>query len=217
MAARALIRTRGSSCSATASSALRTRLRMTCSSWTAWPSTQRSGATSFSMRTPRGLDLAFEQEQRAVDGAVDQDRLGVAGLALAREGLEMAGDAGHAIGQAGDQVEIAGHLPEVAALGENLRARHEGADRRQRLVDLVRERGRHLAERRELAGLHQLILRRAQARLRPAVLVDLGLQRRVRVAQFAGALGDLDLEPVSGVPLGHIGTVPLQHVEQRGR
>src|SRR5437870_1611392 len=46
-----------------------------------------------------GLDLAFEQKQRAIDGSVDQHRLRMAGLALARERLEMAGDPGHALGK----------------------------------------------------------------------------------------------------------------------
>ncbi len=129
-----------------------------------------------------GLDLAFEQEQRAIDRPVDLHRLGMAGLALARKCLEMTGDAGHALGKIGDEVEIAHDLGEIAALREYLRARHESADRRQRLVDLVRQRRRHLPECRELAGLHQFVLGRAQTRFGAAMLVDLGLQTRCSIS-----------------------------------
>src|SRR5215510_5513740 len=84
-----------------------------------------------------GLDLAFEQEQRAVDGAGDQHRLRMAGLALARERLQVTGDPRHALGKIGNEIKIGYDLREVAAAGEYLRARHEGADRRERLVDLM--------------------------------------------------------------------------------
>src|SRR5947208_1269427 len=46
-----------------------------------------------------GSDLASEQNQRALDRAIDGDRLRMTGLTLAREGLEMAGDARHALGK----------------------------------------------------------------------------------------------------------------------
>ena len=105
------------------------------------------------------------------------------------------------------------HLGEIAALREYLRARHESADRGERLVDLVRDRRRHLPERRELAGLHQLVLRRAQPRFGAAMLVDLGLQRGVRFAEIAGALLNLVLSCAAAALRRHIGPVPLHHVK----
>ena len=162
-----------------------------------------------------GLDLALEQEQRALDRALDRDRLGMAGLALARKRLEVAGDVRHALGEIVDEVEVARHLREFAALGEDFRARHEGADRRQRLVDLVRDRGRHLTERGKLAGLHQLVLRGAQPRLGAPALLDLGVQRRVGIAQLARALRHLPLQLGARATRFHIGPVPLHQVEQQ--
>src|SRR5262245_1718167 len=50
-------------------------------------------------------DLRLEQKQGAFDRALDQDRFGVAGLALARECLQVDGDERHAFGQAGAEVE----------------------------------------------------------------------------------------------------------------
>src|SRR5215813_7291566 len=50
----------------------------------------------------RGLDVALQEKERALDGAFHQNRLGMAGLALARERLEVGGDAGHAAGEVVD-------------------------------------------------------------------------------------------------------------------
>src|SRR5439155_16999691 len=97
-----------------------------------------------------GSDLAGEQNHRPLDRVPDRNDLRMTGLALARKRLQVAGDAGHALGKVGDQVEIAGDLPEIATLSENLRARHERANGGERLIDLVRDRRRHLPERREL-------------------------------------------------------------------
>src|SRR5215475_10230157 len=123
------------------------------------------------------LDLAFEQEQRAIDRPIDLHGLRMAWLALARKCLEVAGDPCHALGKVRDEIEVAYDLREVTAAREDLRARHEGADRRERLVDLMRQRRRHLPERRQLAGLHQLILGGAQPRFGVAMSIDLGLPR----------------------------------------
>src|SRR5215470_4478108 len=160
-------------------------------------------------------DLRLEQKQGALDGALDQDRFGVTGFALARECLQVAGDARHAFGQVSDEIEVARHLNKIAPLHKDPGAGHEGADRRQRLVDLVRDRRRHLPERGEFAGLHQLVLGFAQTHLSPASLLDLGLQRSIGFAQFVGALRHLPLELGAGFASRDIGTVTLHHVERQ--
>src|SRR3546814_7565760 len=54
---------------------------------------------------------------------------------------------------------VALRLGLAVALEQQQRIVGIGADCRQRLVELVAERRRHLAERGELAGLHQIVLR----------------------------------------------------------
>jgi hypothetical protein len=58
--------------------------------------------------------------------------------------------------------EVAGGCIELAALQQHARVVRERAQRRQRLVQFMGDAGCHLAQRRQLAGLHQFVLRRAQ-------------------------------------------------------
>src|SRR3546814_12013911 len=60
-----------------------------------------------------------------------------------------------------------------------------GADCRQRLVELVAERRRHLAERGELAGLHQIVLRAPEV---GSALLDAALELFRRAALVFDAL-----------------------------
>ena len=80
----------------------------------------------------------------------------------------------------------------------------------------MRQRRRHLPQCRKLAGLHQLVLGRAQPRFGMAMLIDLGLQRGVGLAEIARALLNLRLELRCRGFLDHIGAVPLDHVKQEG-
>jgi hypothetical protein len=43
--------------------------------------------------------------------------------------------------------------------------------------------------------------------------LDLGLQRRIRCAELAGAFGHLAFEPAGGFALRDIGAVPLHHIK----
>src|SRR5712691_671563 len=160
-----------------------------------------------------GLDLALDEKERPLERACHQHRLEPARLALAREGLQVRGDRRHAVRQSRDQIEVAGHLRKLAAFGEDFRARHEGTDGGERLIDLVRDGGRHLPERRELAGLHQLVLGGPQPRLDSAVLVDFGLQRGIRFAELAGALGHLAFEAGAHLLRRHIGAMSRDDIE----
>src|SRR5499426_2960287 len=144
-----------------------------------------------------------------------QANVRVVGFALACECLQVAGDARHALGQVGDEVEVAHDLNKIAPLREDPGAGHEGADRRQRLVDLVRDRRRHLPERGELASLHQLVLGFAQTHLGAASLLDFGLQRSIGFAELVRALRHLPLELGTGFAGRDIGAVTLHHVERQ--
>src|SRR3546814_5272882 len=78
---------------------------------------------------------------------------------LARKGHQVLADLRHAAGEILDALQVALRLGLAVALEQQQRIVGIGADCRQRLVELVAERRRHLAERGELAGLHQIVLR----------------------------------------------------------
>src|SRR3546814_6717870 len=86
---------------------------------------------------------------------------------------------------------VALRLGLAVALEQQQRIVGIGADCRQRLVELVAERCRHLAERGELAGLHQIVLRA------PAVgsaLLDAALELFRRAALVFDALDQAGAE-----------------------
>ena len=61
-----------------------------------------------------------------------------------------------------DALQVAAHVVEPLVLEQDAGAVRQRAQRRQRLVQFVHHAGRHLAERRHLAGMDQLVLRGAQ-------------------------------------------------------
>jgi hypothetical protein len=110
-------------------------------------------------------------------------------LVLARKALEPADDFGDAQGQAADVRQVGLHGLQCTALQQHAGVVVEGPQRGQRLVDLVRDAGRHLPRHGQLAGLHQLVLRRAQRALRAVELDDLARQVLVGLAQVGGQEG----------------------------
>jgi len=121
-------------------------------------------------------------------------------LALAREGQQVADDAGGTLGFGEDDLESLPRLVVHATFGEPLRPRQDGGER---IVELVRDAGNGLPERGHLLGLQQLVA--AVARLvvellaladvpdqgldakggaigRPARALRAGRQRRVALA-----------------------------------
>ena len=84
-------------------------------------------------------------------------------LALVREDLQLARQPRQAV----HQPAMRCRLPRTSSRrlwSSSSRRCRTGAQRRQRLVQLVHHAGRHLAQRGHLAGMHQLALRRAQLR-----------------------------------------------------
>ena len=96
------------------------------------------------------------------------------GVALAREGQEVPDDPGGALRFGEDGVEAALRRLVHLALRE---AFGPGQDRRQRIVQLVRDAGDRLAERGELFGLQQLVIEIARLVLEPLALADVAHQR----------------------------------------
>jgi hypothetical protein len=109
------------------------------------------------------LQLGTEQRLGVGDAARQRHRLR-RHIALVREGLQPRGQPREPVDHAGDALQVAAHVVEPLVLEQDAGAVGQGAQRRQRLVQLVHHAGRHLAERGHLAGMHQLALRRAQLR-----------------------------------------------------
>ena len=63
-----------------------------------------------------------------------------------------------------DALQVAPHVVAAVLVEQERGAVGQRAQRGERLVQLVHHAGRHLAQRRHLAGMHQLALRRAQLR-----------------------------------------------------
>ena len=96
-------------------------------------------------------------------------------LALAREGEQVADDARGALGFAEDRFEAAAHrLVERRALREPL---GPAEDRRERVVQLVRDAGDRLAERRHLLGLQELVIDVARLVVELLALADVADER----------------------------------------
>ncbi len=80
-------------------------------------------------------------------------------MALACKSLELADDRPHASASRADMRQIFRSLLDLAARQKDHRVIGERTDRCQRLIQLMRDAGRHLAQHRQLAGLHHFILR----------------------------------------------------------
>ena len=177
--------------------------------------THRSGAMSLLDAHARGLDLAFDQEQRAFDRALDRDRLGLPGLALARERLQMAGDARHALGEIGDQVEVARDLREsprcakIFVLAMKVRIAASGW-----LIScaIAADICPSAASLPACTSSFCVARRRASVRRRSSISV---CSEALRFAQLARALGDLAPEARAGLRAAEIGALALHHIEQQ--
>ena len=135
--------------------------------------------------------LVAAQGQRFADHLVEVDHR-ARGVALAREGQEVADDLGGALGFGEDGVEPAARLLVDRTLRQPL---GPGEDRRERIVQLVRDAGDRLAERRELLRLQQLVVEIARLVLEPLALADVAHQRldaQRRVGRVLGVRGHFD-------------------------
>lgn len=82
----------------------------------------------------------------------------------------------------------------LAAIEQHARVVREAAQRRERLVQFMRDAGRHLAERGELARLDQFVVRGAQLLLRADPVADFLLQLLVRFRQIGRTLLDAPVQ-----------------------
>ena len=110
------------------------------------------------------------------------------------EKLELIDDLAHALGERAYGFQILVCRGILAALQKHARIVREAAQGRQRLVQLVRNARRHLAERHELAGLDQFVLGGAQLGLGAHALVHLALQILIGLQEIGRAFGDALVE-----------------------
>ena len=130
-------------------------------------------------------ELRRHHRERGANAVAQVDRLHV-DVALAGVGLELAGDAAHPVDQVVDALERGERLVGPAAGQEQPGAGEVGLHRRQRLVELVADRRRHLAERRELRGLLEALLGLLEVHLDPLARRDLRREPAVQHPQLLG-------------------------------
>ena len=168
------------------------RLSRTCWNWCGSAKTSgRPGGQRFDDGDVRERLLVRAQRQRFADDLVHVDHR-ARGVALAREGQEVADDLGGALRLAEDGLEAAPGLIVDRTLRQPL---GPGEDGRERVVQLVRDAGDRLAERGELLGLQQLVIEVARLVLEPLALADVAHQRLdvdAAVLERLGVRGDLD-------------------------
>ena len=138
-------------------------------------------------------DASAEQRQRAVDGLLDRDRPEVAGAAPG-EPAQRLGDRADALGDRDDLAKIAARLASLAGVEQPAAGFGIGTDRRQRLVDLMRDPGGHLAEDRQAVRLGEVLPQPSRADLRRLAFGDFRGQRRVGPVELIGAQRDPALE-----------------------
>ena len=168
------------------------RLSSTC--WIWWASAKTCGSPDGERR--HDLDvreplLVGAQRQRLADDLVEVDHR-ARGLPLAGKRQQVADDARGALGFAEDDVDAAPRCSVERLLGEPL---GPAQDRRQRVVQLVRDAGNRLAERRHLFRLQQLLIEVARLVVQPLALADVADQRfdaDRALRRRLGARGDLD-------------------------
>ena len=138
-----------------ACSALRVRLSSTCWSWCASANTGgRPAAKRVDDADVRDALLVGAHRQRFTHHLVDVHP-GPGRVPLARERQEVPHDPGGSLRLVEDDVEAALGRGVGGALRQPLRP---GEDRRERVVQLVRDAGHRLAERGELLGLQRLVV-----------------------------------------------------------
>ena len=168
--------------------------------------------------------LVGAQRQRLAHDLVDVDHR-ARRLPLARERQQVADDARGALGFAEDGLEAAAdRLVERRSLRQPL---GPAEDRRERVVQLVRDAGDRLAERRHLLGLQQLVIDVARLVVELLALADVADQRfdaqrcrrrpadrraPVTSTQTGGAVGAAQPQQVVGD-----GAVGRQALEERQR
>ena len=153
---------------------------------------ERVGLHDRRLRGQRGHDLdrhlaelRRHHRERRAHAVAQVDRLDV-DVALAGIGLELAGDAAHAVDQVVDALERGERLLRPPPGQEQPRAGEIGLHRRQRLVELVADRGRHLAEGGELRGLLEALLGFLEVLLHPLPRADLRREPPVQHPQLLG-------------------------------
>ena len=125
-------------------------------------------------RDVRDALLVGAQRERLAHDLVDVDHR-ARRLPLARERQQVADDARGALGFAEDGLEAAAHrVVERRALREAL---GPAEDRRERVVQLVRDAGDRLAERGHLLGLQQLVVDVARLVVELLALADVAHER----------------------------------------
>ena len=113
------------------------------------------------------------QRERLADDVIEIDHR-ARGVTLAREGEEVAHDAGRALRLAEDDVQAAPRRIVHLALRQPLGPRE---DRRERVVQLVGDAGDRLAERGHLLGLQQLVIEVARLVVELLPVADVAHQR----------------------------------------
>ena len=151
-------------------------------------------------------ELRRHHRERGADAVAQVHRLDV-DVALAGVGLELPGDAAHPVDQVVDALERGERLLRPPPGQQQPRAGEIGLHRRQRLVQLVADRGRHLAERGELRRLLEALLGLLEVHLDALSRADLRGEPAVQHAQLLGLALDA---PALGAG------APRQQVEGEG-
>ncbi|MNS63421.1 hypothetical protein D3C72_965140 [compost metagenome] len=140
---------------------------------------------------------AAQQHDRTLDDQANADRFG-GGAALPGQYFQVAGNRADALGQRRDVFEIFGGLGHAVAFQQRAGIIGKGADRRHRLIDLVRHTRRHLPQDGKAVGLHQLVLHITQLAGGFFMQGDFGLQVIAGSGQVAGAFLHLHFQLSAG-------------------
>ena len=165
--------------------------------------------------------LVGAQRQRLAHDLVEVDHR-ARRLPLARERQQVADDARGALGFAEDDVDAAPRRVVERLLGQPL---GPAQDRRQRVVQLVRDAGDRLAERRHLFRLQQLLVEVARLIVELLALADVAHQRLdaqgpLPAPPRLGARGDLDPDDAAveaPQPQQIVGDRPVRRAAARER
>ena len=135
-------------------------------------------------------DARVVHEPRMRKRIAERDRHRVR-LGLSRERLQFRRELRHVLDECANALQIGDGLRGLAALEKRARVVAERADGDERLIDFVRQAGRHLAEHGELARMDDFLLRIAQLVLGEHAFLDLLLHRHCRRALAARFLRDV--------------------------
>ncbi|MNL06726.1 hypothetical protein D3C87_1273720 [compost metagenome] len=130
-----------------------------------------------------------QQRQRIVQRRLQGDTFRSMAIASG-EGAQVRDDRGHAPGQFADQFEVATGIVGALVVEQHFGVFRVAADRGQWLIEFVADARGHCPQRREFAGLHQIILGANQFLLRLFALQHFLFQSTVEPFQITCALGD---------------------------